>query len=466
MEPTTKPTVVISEPCKTYVRIRRMVHPYEVVHTDTYAKNDYPPQTHPGVENIVSSDSPTIASPPSPSTTQARSTLDVINPVDASLSSTFYIDQVFQSHLPRTEPKHASQETVFNTIGLQLLNDIMNGYNTSLLCIGPQGSGKTHTLFGPNCPDGTSILPPERDTGLIPRFISSLFDRIDKLENPTTIRRKKSDTSNVPDIKMQHLIEISCYEIRNEQVYDLLNPSDYDVQLPNNIHEHPKIGCHIQRLVTLTCTTAERCVEIMTAARSASATTNLFRGTFDDRDHVIYRFTITKRVNLNEEAKEGKEGKEGKEEKMDKKNVMEEDEDEEKSFFQDPTNGDSGFSVVATFVDCASSCDRSLAMLDARSDRLHSKLHINTSWETTMKCMKTLNETSTQTKMNKNRSEPPYYASTLTSLLAKKGGPLGGDNRSYVIGHIGPSNVDYGTTMETMRCLQIISRVRNRPGKN
>ena len=449
--------VVISEPARTYVRIRRMVHPYEVLNTDTYAKNEYPPQAHHGIENVVeaamSSTSPQSSQSEAHSSTKSapRQTFDVTNPVDTSISQ-FYLDGVFQSHLPRKSPAYASQETLWTVLGTQLLQDVMSGFNSSLLCIGSQGSGKTHTLFGPKCINGIQTLPLERNAGLIPRFCQSLFEQIDELDSPIQRKRSragsKTSESSFSNETVQHLVEVSCYEIRSEQVYDLLNPSDYDVQVPNTLHEHPKIGPHVQRLVSLTCDTSKKCVEVIEAARAALGTTNLFRGTLDGHDHVVYRFTVTKRVNMNEEAST--------------KEVEKEDED---TFQEDPTN-DNGFSVVATFIDCAASCDRSLALLDSRSDRLHEKLRIHQSWETMVRCVDILADhqhTSTIISSHKKR-EPPYHASSLTHLLHRKAGPLGGDGRSYVLGHVGPTNIDYSKTMETLRCLRTISRVRNRPG--
>ena len=278
---TMKRVVQISEPVQTYARIRRMVHPYEVESIDTYEQNAYAPKSHNGVEQVIST---------SESGKEQPQILTVENPVDQSTSK-FYVDGLLNSAMPRKDKSYASQQVVFDTIGVKLVNDVMTGYNTSLVCIGAQGSGKTYTLFGPKPVDGSSTLPPSRDTGLVPRFCQQLFQRISK---------SCQEDSVVEDgIQISYLVEFSAYEIRSEHVYDLLNPADYDVQLPCTLKAHPNIGMHVQNLVCLACTNASQLTEAVEAARSSLATTTLFRGTIGSHDHAVYQFTVTRKVEDN-----------------------------------------------------------------------------------------------------------------------------------------------------------------------
>jgi hypothetical protein len=410
-----KPAVKVSEPARTFIRIRRMVHPYEVDHTDTYEKNDYLPKLHSGVFNIVSTSENNKDQPNLPSEqvcSAPRQILKVENPVDQSISK-FYADDIFNSAVARKDKGYASQKIIFDSIGTKLLDDVMNGYNTSLMCLGPEGSGKTYTLFGPKMIDGSSHLPPSRDTGLIPRFCHHLYQRLSK--SATCGKDSKNESI---DSVVSYLVEFSAYEVRSEKIYDLLNPADYDVQVPCILNEHPKIGVYIQNLVCMACENEEQLSEVVEAARASLAMTSLFRGTLGTRDHVVYQFTITKKVDENMTSKN-------------KLSEAKKNEGKAKEIANyDPTNIH-GFIAHATFIDLAPCCERSLALLDARSDQLRSQLKMHTSYNSMLKCIDILSE------HTQKRRDVPYHTSTLTSLFKKHAGPLGGDNRSYVLGCCG-----------------------------
>ena len=168
------PLVVISKPVVSYLRIRRMVHPYEVEHHDTYEKNQYPPQPHSGVVTVVTT---SIPSETEPTTTlpPPRQQIHVENPVDQSTSS-FPVDTIFNSAVPRKDKSYASQEVVFDTVGIKLLDDLMDGYNSSLMCFGPEGSGKTYTLFGPKAIDGSPRYQSPQTQDSCQDFVNSCFN--------------------------------------------------------------------------------------------------------------------------------------------------------------------------------------------------------------------------------------------------------------------------------------------------
>ena len=448
--------LVISEPTRTFVRIRRPVHPYEVVDVDTYEKNAYAPQPHAGVEIVVepSVDNPGLSPPTTTYTHPAtRHVVNVQNPVDESVAS-FYTDYVFNSAIPRKERGYASQQVVWDRLGAYIVDDVLQGYNASLLCFGPSGSGKTYTMFGSTPPDGSMLCksskePLNRDAGLLPRFCRGLFAGIaqrkeesknDYSENNDGREEGEEGEETRRGGAVEYLVEFSAYEIRSEAVYDLLNPADHDVQIPCEIGQHPKMGVYVRNLLSIACDTAEKLMEVMEAARATRATTSLFRGTMDEggQDHAVFTCAVTRRESVSEK--------------------------------EDPTNMN-GFVSRATFVDSASTCDRSLAMLDARSDRMYEQYQGHRSWETMSRCVdmhseRTLAHSSSSSSSSSSYSsslDPPHHSSSLTSLLHRCALPLGGNAKSYVLACVGPTNVDYGSTMRTLRLLARMSKVRNRP---
>lgn len=52
-----------------------------------------------------------------------------------------------------------------------VVEDALNGYNSTIMAYGQTGSGKTYTMFGPDIED-------ERQKGIIPRVSQSIFDAI------------------------------------------------------------------------------------------------------------------------------------------------------------------------------------------------------------------------------------------------------------------------------------------------
>lgn len=85
------------------------------------------------------------------------------------------------------------------------------GFNSCLFCYGQTGAGKTYTIIGGGI-DGPSDNP--SGNGIVQNSLAEVFDRLEQ-------RKQASDVGSSFQIKM------SYYEIYQEQIYDLLNRSDY-----------------------------------------------------------------------------------------------------------------------------------------------------------------------------------------------------------------------------------------------
>ena len=116
--------------------------------------------------------------------------------------STFSFDSVLWSVEPHPDlpaelwPPLSGQEEVFQQAGLPAIDAILTGYNVSVFAYGQTGSGKSHTVFGPRS-----------DPGLAPRISDLLFERIGEMSERGTGRTE---------------VEVSCFEIYNEKITDLL----------------------------------------------------------------------------------------------------------------------------------------------------------------------------------------------------------------------------------------------------
>ena len=96
-------------------------------------------------------------------------------------------------------PMDISQAQVFDRVGKHVVQNALDGYNSTVFAYGQTGSGKTFTITG-----GSERY---EDRGIIPRALSMIFQAF----------RDRSDCS-----RSAH---VSYMEIYNEQGFDLLNES-------------------------------------------------------------------------------------------------------------------------------------------------------------------------------------------------------------------------------------------------
>lgn len=129
------------------------------------------------------------------------------------------------------------------------------------------------------------------DDGIIPRFITNLFDKINKLQ------REQPNESN---LRLQIQCEISYYEIYNEKIYDLLrSPSENTKQTTAatprqhlSIRENPLTGPYIVNLLTISCENAQDMLIWFQIGnkRRATACTNI--NDKSSRSHSVFQISL------------------------------------------------------------------------------------------------------------------------------------------------------------------------------
>ncbi|XP_037027783.1 kinesin-like protein KIF19 isoform X2 [Bradysia coprophila] len=108
----------------------------------------------------------------------------------------------------------STQDEVYQTTTSPLIKDVLQGLSAAVFAYGATGSGKTHTMLGPNpkkAATPSSELPPKTTSkqgdGLMVKAIDEIFRYVDESDNPTEFK-----------------VSISYLEIYNELIRDLLNP--------------------------------------------------------------------------------------------------------------------------------------------------------------------------------------------------------------------------------------------------
>ncbi|KAM0745754.1 kinesin-like protein [Meredithblackwellia eburnea MCA 4105] len=180
-------------------------------------------------------------------------------------TKSFAFDKSYWSACPKDEPGYASQETLYNDLGKDLLDHSFEGFNTCIFAYGQTGSGKSYSMMGYG-----------EDRGIIPLICEALFERI---ETQTTD-------------KLTFTVEVSYTEIYQEKVRDLLNPSNKGNL---KVREHPTMGPYVESLSKLAVQSFKDIEQLMdegTKARTVAATN---MNETSSRSHAVFTLLLTQR---------------------------------------------------------------------------------------------------------------------------------------------------------------------------
>lgn len=119
------------------------------------------------------------------------------------------MDQQKQFTFDHVFNQESKQEDLFEAVGKPVVQNVLKGYNGTILAYGQTGSGKTHSMLGPE--GGTvDVLTPSSPyfsmRGMIPRLVEELFARLTK----------------VPQQEVSWKVSASVFELYKEAIQDLL----------------------------------------------------------------------------------------------------------------------------------------------------------------------------------------------------------------------------------------------------
>ena len=178
-------------------------------------------------------------------------------------AETFAFDGVLSSFQPNTAD-FASQQTVFELIGIPMIENIFRGYNACVFAYGQTGSGKTHTMMGE--------LGDPVEQGLIPRLCAEVFRRF----------------SNSRD---EYAVEATYIEIYNERVLDLLTPGSKDRDL--RVRQHPVTGPFVDGLVPVAVSCSDDVMELVARGNTERTTAATKMNDRSSRSHAILSLSVT-----------------------------------------------------------------------------------------------------------------------------------------------------------------------------
>ena len=288
--------------------------------------------------------------------------------------------------------QESSQEDVFFNCSMdKLIDSALDGYSVTIFAYGQTGSGKTYTIMGRDDAINEKILKNNKYSGIMPKSINYIW---------STVSRRQQ----------KFYIKVSFLEIYNEQINDLLNPTNANLQ----IRWDQKQGFFVEGLLVIECKKPEDIVEII-----LQGTKNRKRGSHDlnkdsSRSHCILTiYLISEFQSGNETYK--KYGK-------------------------------------ISFVDLAGS--ERLKETHSKGGMIKETGNINKSLFVLGKVISSLTD-----KKNTNQ-HIPYRDSKLTMLLMDS---IGGTAKTLMIACVSPSSEYSDETMSTLNYASRTMNIKNKP---
>ncbi|XP_030574023.1 stAR-related lipid transfer protein 9 isoform X2 [Archocentrus centrarchus] len=164
---------------------------------------------------------------------------------------------------------YASQEEVFQDLGVSVLSGASEGYNVCLFAYGQTGSGKTYTMMG--TPDSM---------GLTPRICRGLFQSEDTF----------------PDGQNSSRVEISFLEIYNERVRDLLKGGEQKKRASLRVREHPEKGPYVQDLSQHVVSDCKQAIDLLEEGIANRITAATHNHDASSRSHAIFTIQYTQAI--------------------------------------------------------------------------------------------------------------------------------------------------------------------------
>ncbi|XP_076618260.1 kinesin-like protein 3A [Colletes latitarsis] len=161
-------------------------------------------------------------------------------------------------------PSDVGQENFYDTAIKDMVKNIFQGYNVTILAYGQTGSGKTHSM-------GTNYDETE-DMGVIPRAVHDIFDIISLKEN------------------WSFRVTVSFMELYQEQLYDLLTDKERSQSIVDirDDGKHIKVAGIVEKEVTNTRETLQ-CLMQGSLGRATGATA---MNAQSSRSHAIFTLCI------------------------------------------------------------------------------------------------------------------------------------------------------------------------------
>ncbi|XP_061546838.1 LOW QUALITY PROTEIN: kinesin-like protein KIF16B [Phycodurus eques] len=163
----------------------------------------------------------------------------------------------------------ASQEKIFDDLGIDVLKAAFEGFNACVFAYGQTGSGKSYTMMGH-----------AEEKGLIPRICEGLCSKISERSTSSTVSFRT---------------EVSFMEIYNERVHDLLKKRTVTMETGGlRVREHPRDGPYVENLSKHLVHSYSNMEQLIAAGNTNRITASTGMNDSSSRSHVIFTISFTR----------------------------------------------------------------------------------------------------------------------------------------------------------------------------
>lgn len=296
------------------------------------------------------------------------------------------------------------QEDVYCESARDVVMNVLQGYNASIIAYGQTGAGKTHTMTGTLTGEGR---------GIIPRSVDDIFEHISQ-----DFHREEATM----DAPVNYLVRASYLQIYNEVISDLLKPDSKNLM----IREDAKRGVFVEGLSEWVVRTPADVYDLMSRGAEARMTGSTRLNQLSSRSHAIFILVV------------------------------------EKSYIS--KGSDSGGQMQRSvcmgklnLVDLAGS--ERVHLTGARGARLEESKKINQSLSALGNVIGAL----TDPKRTQVKAHIPYRDSKLTRILEDS---LGGNCKTTFVAVISPAVEAFSESLSTLKFANRAKRVKNAPRVN
>ncbi|KAK2944833.1 putative Kinesin heavy chain [Blattamonas nauphoetae] len=173
-------------------------------------------------------------------------------------------------------PYYVDQGVVYDVTARQVIDDVLNGVNGTILAYGQTSSGKTFTMMGPDDYD-------EKSQGIIPRMVDHILDRI-----------KHSPK------ELEYLVQGAYAEIYLERIRDLLDISKTNLE----IHQK-KNNIYIEGITWRDCKAKADFLDMLALGDANRKTAATGMNDRSSRSHTIFMVKVTQRNRETDSTKTG-----------------------------------------------------------------------------------------------------------------------------------------------------------------
>eukprot|EP00919_Chromeraceae_sp_WS-2016_P044133 GHVR01105178.1.p1 GENE.GHVR01105178.1~~GHVR01105178.1.p1 ORF type:complete len:1050 (+),score=298.05 GHVR01105178.1:81-3230(+) len=196
-----------------------------------------------------------------------------ITDAETGIERSFQFDYSYWSHEEESShsPYYDTQESIFNDLGVGILENVFDGFNACLFAYGQTGSGKSHSVLGTSS-----------DPGLLPNICGRLFSMI----------RDRDALLEGAEFN----VTVSFLEIYNERIKDLLMPPAKGGESKVlELRQHPDFGVYTPGLTESVATSYEDIQSLLdfgTKARTVGATN---MNSVSSRSHAVFAIKISQK---------------------------------------------------------------------------------------------------------------------------------------------------------------------------